>query len=267
MKKLTFLILGITGLGLVACNGGGSSSSGGSGGGGGNTNGYDGALPESYSQPLPNNQGNLISVNNLVLPAQTAESIYFTVSNFSGSPITINFTVQANNPVSTTGGKLKTASVPTLTPNSCTFSANQNNCTISISGAESRSYSIEPWITITQLNPINLTAMNPVQGLISGRYSLSGDTRVDTCTFEPLPFGSYMTASNGQLCMYIGEETNCIGVANPFYRTFPSVTVYPIGDEDAQTENAFQTSNGTIYTYSYFKACPGVVSYMQATKQ
>ena len=266
MKKLTLLIISITGIGLVACNGGGSSSSGGSGGDG-STNGYDGALPESYSQILPNNQGNLISVNNIVLPAQTAESIYFTVSNFSGSPVTIDFKVKPNNTVGTTESKLKTASVPTLTPNSCTFSANQNNCTITISGAESGNYSIEPWITITQLNPINLTTMNQVQGLISGRYAMSGDVRIDNCQSEPLQFGSYMTVSNGQLCINIGGSSNCIGVANPYYRTFPSVSVYQYSDEDAQTENAFQTSNGTIYTYSYFSSCPGLVSYVQATKQ
>lgn len=267
MKKLTLLILGMTGLSLVACNGGGSSSSDGSGGGGENTNGYDGPLPVSYSQALPNNQGNLISVNNLVLPAQTAESIYFTVGNFSGSPVTINFTVKANNTVGTTGSKLKSTSVPTLTPDSCTFSANQNNCTITISGAESGNYSIEPWITITQLNPINLTTMPPAQGLISGRYSMSGDVRIDNCQSEPLQFGSYMTVSNGQLCINIGGSSNCIGVANPYYRTFPSVSVYQYSDEDIQTENAFQFSNGTIYTYSYFSSCPGLVSYMQATKQ
>ncbi len=93
------------------------------------------------------------------------------------------------------------------------------------------------------------------------------DVRIDSCQSEPLQFGSYMTVSNGQLCMNIGGSSNCIGVANPYYRTFPSVSVYQYGDEGTQTENSFQSSNGTIYTYSYFSSCPGLVLYMQATKQ
>ncbi len=251
MKKSNLLILVLAGAVVVACNGGSSNSS--SSNGGGSSSGYTGPQPEQYSSQLPNNQGQLITTNYMVYPANVNESIVFMVKNFKGDPLTVNFSV-----MSSSGSILKVGSNDIQ---SCSFSSTTTSCSFLISGYESGSYSIIPTVDSNNLQPIYFTTLNSQSLIISGNYTLTGTSPGKDCEVEQIA-GVTFSVSNGQACTtYPGQPTFCTDVANPFTQNMP----YSGSHCDSWIDGVcigwgvtnVYNSGGNIYNVTSYSYCPG----------
>ena len=104
---------------LTACNSGSSPSSSNSN----NSNGYSGALVESYSVSLPNG-GTLNTTQNLVFPAESngTTPLYFNVSNITES-FNIDFAIQQTSSSSLQQKDVSAGSLPTISSITCNFSS------------------------------------------------------------------------------------------------------------------------------------------------
>lgn len=253
MKKLSVLLMSICGAtALVACGSGSSSS----GGGGGIA---DTPQPTKYSESIPTG-GTLISLNNLYLATDATDApLSFGVESITADT-TVSFTVQANN--STSSGKLQATTMPTLSPDSCTFdAANPQPCTINInaSGVPAESYIIVPIVGVGAMPPISVTTQSASSvTLPNGEYTAQIiGTFTDGITCELLtPITASISVSGNQMCTPGGCKTNkpvpVPSGANPFTNGF-----------------MFNVSwTGTVLTLDDTSAeCPGLIGSVVLTKK
>ena len=249
---------------LTACNSGSSPSSSNSN----NSNGYSGALVESYSVSLPNG-GTLNTTQNLVFPAESngTTPLYFNVSNITES-VNIDFAIQQTSSSSLQQKDVSAGSLPTISSITCNFTLQNESCTLTLSlnNSAAGSYSIIPTVESPEsaLTPIPFTNIVPGNYFFgNGTYSVSGiaDTvSNNVCTGNvPLPVGSIAVVNGSQICFSVNGGTPACSTTPSFFNTTVFLPQNITGTDTLTGGTYYGTlsglSNGSLYFYQTEAGC------------
>lgn len=286
MKKLTLLIFGAAGIGLVACNGGGSSSSSGSSGGGSSddacSNGASSCgtpvnqVPVTYSQVItsatqssktltrPAVNGTLSSTSNLYLSSAESYPLSFTVTG-NTTEITVNFSIVADDPNIPTGSPL-----PSITPQQCVFAISNPtpcNLVITLGSSPVGQYKVVPQVVggAEFSTAVVMNFLPPTQFTLPlGTYLLTGSSVspststpgvFEQCEIHTLTTGTYYINTRNRVYYCDSGLATCTtssGANNRFPTTsLPAGTIYHPATASLPEYYVYITNagwDGTVFT-------------------